>query len=73
MTSKGGPPKERTLALSSVVAPKLARRPNPNGEGGTKDEVLFSILFQAILLLLLLFKDLLDTLKSVMALYLGLQ
>lgn len=36
--TKGGPPKERTLALSSIAAPKLARRPNANGEGGTKDE-----------------------------------
>ena len=38
LTSKGGPPKEKTLALSSVAAPKLARRPNQSGEGGTKDD-----------------------------------
>lgn len=43
LTSKGGPPKERTLSLSSIVAPKLARRPNQNNEGGTKDEVIFFI------------------------------
>lgn len=37
---KGGPPPERTLALTNITAPKLARRPNP-GEGKTesKDEV----------------------------------
>lgn len=38
LTSKGGKPKERTLILSSIKAPKLARRPNQSGEGGTKDE-----------------------------------
>lgn len=37
----GGPPKERTLVLSCLTAPKLARRPNQNGENGTNDEVSF--------------------------------
>ncbi|GFO47277.1 staphylococcal nuclease domain-containing protein 1-like [Plakobranchus ocellatus] len=37
---KGGPPPERTVCLSNITAPKLARRPNPNVENGaeTKDE-----------------------------------
>jgi staphylococcal nuclease domain-containing protein 1 len=37
---KGGPPPERTLCLSNVIAPKLARRPNPNAKGlpQTQDE-----------------------------------
>ena len=38
---KGGPPPERTIALSYIVAPKLGRRSNPGGERSseTKDEV----------------------------------
>ena len=38
---KGGPPPERTIGLSNVIAPRLARRANPNIEGAaeTKDEV----------------------------------
>ena len=38
---RGGPPPERTLALSNIIAPKMARRANPNVEGSTdsKDEV----------------------------------
>lgn len=38
---KGGPPPERTLALTNITAPKLGRRANPNMEGSTetKDEV----------------------------------
>ena len=38
---RGGPPPERTVCLSNVTAPRLARRPNPNAEGSveTKDEV----------------------------------
>ena len=38
---RGGPPPERTLALSYINAPKLARRANPNFEGSTetKEEV----------------------------------
>ena len=37
---KGGPPPERTIALSYIVAPKLGRRANPGGERSseTKDE-----------------------------------
>ncbi|KFM78204.1 Nuclease domain-containing protein 1, partial [Stegodyphus mimosarum] len=35
---KGGPPKEKTIGLSSIIAPKLARGPTRNGEGATKDE-----------------------------------
>ncbi|XP_054718576.1 staphylococcal nuclease domain-containing protein 1-like [Uloborus diversus] len=35
---RGGKPKEKTLGLSSIIAPKLARRPNASGEGATKDE-----------------------------------
>lgn len=38
LSSKSGPPKERNLTLSNVIAPKLARRPNQSGEGETKDE-----------------------------------
>ena len=38
---KGGPPPERTISLSNITAPRLARRPNPSAEGSveTKDEV----------------------------------
>ena len=37
---KGGPPPERTLALSNVTAPKLARRANvQNNIPESKDEV----------------------------------
>ena len=40
---RSGPPQEKTLALSNVVAPRLARRPNPGPDGSapveTKDEV----------------------------------
>ncbi|KAL8583257.1 hypothetical protein ACOMHN_043092 [Nucella lapillus] len=37
---KGGPPPEKTICLSNIQAPKLARRANPNIEGSveTKDE-----------------------------------
>lgn len=37
---KGGPPPEKTVCLSNIQAPKLARRANPNIEGSaeTKDE-----------------------------------
>jgi len=37
---RGGPPPERTVCLSNCVAPKPARRPNPNIDQGaeTKDE-----------------------------------
>ncbi|XP_055929068.1 staphylococcal nuclease domain-containing protein 1-like [Argiope bruennichi] len=35
---KGGPPDEITIILTGITAPKLARRPNNNGEGATKDE-----------------------------------
>lgn len=37
---KGGPPPERTVCLSNITAPKLARRPNPTAENATetKDE-----------------------------------
>lgn len=37
---QGGPPPERTLALTNITAPKLARRANPSGEGNavSKDE-----------------------------------
>lgn len=38
---RGGPPPLRTLALSNITAPRLARRANPNQEGSsaTPDEV----------------------------------
>ena len=40
---RSGPPQEKTLALSNVIAPRLARRPNPTPDGSasseTKDEV----------------------------------
>ena len=38
----GGPPPTRTVALSNILAPRLARRANPNIEGSldTVDEVL---------------------------------
>ena len=38
---RGGPPPERTLALSNIMAPRMARRANPNVDGSseTKDEV----------------------------------
>lgn len=35
---RNGPPPERTLALSNITAPKLARRANPNVEGSTDTE-----------------------------------
>ncbi|GAB6033374.1 hypothetical protein CHUAL_013139 [Chamberlinius hualienensis] len=35
---KGGPPPEKQLCLSNIVAPKLARRPNAPPGGETKDE-----------------------------------
>lgn len=35
---KGGPPPERTVGLSNIVAPKLARRPTNPGDAETKDE-----------------------------------
>lgn len=38
---RGGPPPEKTVCLSNIQAPKLARRANPSVEGSTetKDEV----------------------------------
>ena len=38
---RGGPPPTRTVALSNILAPRLARRGNPNVEGSsdTVDEV----------------------------------
>lgn len=37
---QGGPPPEKTVCLSNITAPRMARRPNPNQEGSveTKDE-----------------------------------
>ncbi|CAG2245874.1 SND1 [Mytilus edulis] len=37
---QGGPPPEKTICLSNITAPRMARRPNPNMEGSveTKDE-----------------------------------
>lgn len=35
---KGGPPPERTLALTNINAPRLARRPNNQLPEGGKDE-----------------------------------
>lgn len=41
---KGGPPPERTIGLSSVTAPRLARRPIVGNESiDSKDEVYFNI------------------------------
>lgn len=42
---KGGPPPERTVCLSNIVAPKLARRSNPNAPNSveTKDEVRYCL------------------------------
>lgn len=34
---KNGPPAEKTISLSNIIAPKLGRRPSPKGEE-TKDE-----------------------------------
>lgn len=36
---KGGPPPEKQVNLSNIVAPKLARRPVEGGAQETKDEV----------------------------------
>ena len=38
---RGGPPPTRTVALSNIMAPRLARRANPNVEDSvdTHDEV----------------------------------
>ena len=38
---RGGPPPTRTVALSYIIAPRLARRGNPNVEGSSDsvDEV----------------------------------
>ena len=30
--ARGGPPPERTIALSGIVCPRIARRPPPNAE-----------------------------------------
>jgi staphylococcal nuclease domain-containing protein 1 len=35
---RNGPPPERTLCLSNVTAPRLARRPNPNIEQQERDQ-----------------------------------
>jgi staphylococcal nuclease domain-containing protein 1 len=35
---KGGPPPERTLALSNVVAPRLAKRPTQSTQESNRDE-----------------------------------
>ena len=42
---KGGPPPEKTIGLTNVQAPKLARRPQvpENAASEPKDEVLFEI------------------------------
>ena len=37
--AKGGPPPERVIALSNIVAPRLARK--PQGQEKSKDEVQF--------------------------------
>lgn len=39
-----GPPKELTLYLANLSAPRLARRPNENNEGSS-DEVFLNKLF----------------------------
>ena len=38
-TPKRGPPPERILALSNIVAPRLARRPGQQQQQESKDEV----------------------------------
>ena len=38
-TPKRGPPPERILALSNIVAPRLARRPGQQQQQDSKDEV----------------------------------
>ena len=35
----GGPPKERTLSLAGITAPRLGRKANQDGTGATDDEV----------------------------------
>ena len=35
---RGGPPPEKTLALTNINAPRLARRPNPSLPEGGEDE-----------------------------------
>lgn len=43
---KGGPPPERTIGLSSVTAPRLARRPIVGNESiDSKDEVRYILTF----------------------------
>ena len=39
---RGGPPPTRIIAISNILAPRLARRGNPNIEGSTdtNDEVI---------------------------------
>ena len=43
---RSGPPQEKILAMSNVIAPRLARRPNLSADastsGETKDEVRFT-------------------------------
>ncbi len=36
---KGGPPPEKTVCLSNVTAPRLARRPQPGMESSPVDAV----------------------------------
>ena len=36
--SPNGPPKETTVYLANIAAPRLAKRPNDSGAGGTNDE-----------------------------------
>ena len=43
---RGGPPTERTVGLSNIQAPRMARRPNPGLDSSmeTNDEVsIFSV------------------------------
>uniref|UniRef100_A0AC34QNZ7 Staphylococcal nuclease domain-containing protein n=1 Tax=Panagrolaimus sp. JU765 TaxID=591449 RepID=A0AC34QNZ7_9BILA len=36
--TSNGPPKESTVYLANIVAPRLAKRPNDTGSGGSNDE-----------------------------------
>jgi hypothetical protein len=38
---RGGPPPERTIGLSNIIAPRLARRPGGAADAESRDEVCF--------------------------------
>ena len=45
---RNGPPPERTIGLSNITAPRLARRPGGAADAESRDEVFMIIMFNNV-------------------------